>query len=679
MGRKRKATAVARDSGDRTAENRDNSGNNEMANFDLVVNGTDAEQPATSKTKSNKSKSRREKRSRSSKSRRVILRSDTEDECDNNNAVPETASSYHDDDVVDLDPSDNAFDSEVIDHVDGVQVSVDGPLAPEDSEFQSVSDSEIDVDVETVVTVPNSPTLVAKARGVDTEEADKVDSEINFKVRRPNTVPETMPDFEKWRGNVAFENYIKKVVAQANQETKRGNNSVSPLQRVDQAKVRKGGMVKSPAVNKDFIKSPSDTTIYAPALLKSSDKAGTQIVREGPCTPRRILTNSIDVNNQISQFIEGIRVQSVVQQPRIDRIQPSLQDQQEAGTSSGSQRPVRSEQQEFAANLDQAKEKANQLIIEAEKFKAAVSNPPGMNNDSFIPISQMIPSNMQDGDGVMSCNQSPHIPVINMPHYQQQMSASGGGEVSSNSAGTSNAGPRLDHDDDFFHVSCHIDPVLKSKIQKGDFVDLDRLLPKLRNSFAIAENKMDLVFRDGHSYFVPAASESKINGVRKWEQAFRVYAAIYSEANPSRAAEIWQYVHIINVAASAYVWENVANYDYTFRHLMANNPSRSWARIYNQMWNISMRNPTSFNYGSNQSHNSSGGGKSSNHSFNNNNNSNRGGGDGNKQKSKTKYCWGFNKAGCKLGANCKFVNRCSYCDAAGHGKSNCPTCPNKNK
>ena len=122
----------------------------------------------------------------------------------------------------------------------------------------------------------------------------------------------------------------------------------------------------------------------------------------------------------------------------------------------------------------------------------------------------------------------------------------------------------LDIDDEFFHVTCHVDSAIRAKIERGDFVDLEKLLPKYRIK-NLNDNKLDLVYRDGHSFFVPAQSENCINSIRRWEQAFRIYATIYSQANPSRAAEIWQYVHIINTAASAYIWDNVANYDYTFR------------------------------------------------------------------------------------------------------------------
>ena len=181
-----------------------------------------------------------------------------------------------------------------------------------------------------------------------------------------------------------------------------------------------------------------------------------------------------------------------------------------------------------------------------------------------------------------------------------------------------------------------------------------------------------MVYRDGHSYFVPTVADNKITGVRKWEQAFRVYATVYSQANPLRAVEIWQYVHTINTAASSYIWDNVAQYNVTFRHLMSQYPTRSWAKIYNQMWSLSMKdliqqNASNFTNKSSFKPNQSGAstGQSQNKTANNGQ-----GGHFQKQR-KPNYCWTFNKGHCKDGVSCKFVNRCSYCDAADHGLNTC--------
>ena len=147
--------------------------------------------------------------------------------------------------------------------------------------------------------------------------------------------------------------------------------------------------------------------------------------------------------------------------------------------------------------------------------------------------------------------------------------------------------------------------------------------------------RLELVNRGGKTFIVPADKDNKITNVRCWEQAFCIYAAIYSNANPHRAADIWQYVFMINSAASTYVWKNVANYDYTFRQLMACNPKCSWANIYLQMWNLTMRdviNNSAFSQAGDQQRNKE------------------------QRSQRTKYCWAFNRGEkCKFEPNCKFI------------------------
>ena len=93
---------------------------------------------------------------------------------------------------------------------------------------------------------------------------------------------------------------------------------------------------------------------------------------------------------------------------------------------------------------------------------------------------------------------------------------------------------RNDDDNDFFHITCHIDPNLKLKIKQGEYVELEKLLMK-ESSSAVLNNdsRLELVNRDGNMFFAPVQNrESKINSIHKWEQAFRIYAAIYTRANP---------------------------------------------------------------------------------------------------------------------------------------------------
>ena len=55
-------------------------------------------------------------------------------------------------------------------------------------------------------------------------------------------------------------------------------------------------------------------------------------------------------------------------------------------------------------------------------------------------------------------------------------------------------------DDDFFHLTCHIEPSLIHKIEKGEFVELEKLLPK--DKFGKPdEGRMEWVHRDGGVLF----------------------------------------------------------------------------------------------------------------------------------------------------------------------------------
>ena len=134
-----------------------------------------------------------------------------------------------------------------------------------------------------------------------------------------------------------------------------------------------------------------------------------------------------------------------------------------------------------------------------------------------------------------------------------------------------------------------VDPALISKIEKGEFVDLEKLVPKDKRRRS-DDNRLEWIHQDGGTFLAPVSDRAnKITNFRRWEQAFRIYATIYCGANPNRSREIRQYVSVISTAASTFVWDNVYEYDVIFRHLMAFNPCRSWAVTYNQMWNICMR------------------------------------------------------------------------------------------
>ena len=350
-------------------------------------------------------------------------------------------------------------------------------------------------------------------------------------------------------------------------------------------------LITNPQLRNQMVKSPSDTTVYTPALCKKFTSPLS--------VAQRHVDGNADISNEISNFVESVRRET----------QEELQEDVRPSTSARGGTPHRRE-----------RTAAEKVIIQAEKFKAAI-HPPKGNNQLTASIVEL-------------------IELLKVK----------------------NNAPR-DEDDEFMHVTCHIDDNLRQKIGRGEFVDLDRLIPKSRAQImSNVKEDIEVIKKDGSTYILPNGGnkETRISSVRKWETAFRVYAAIYSEINPARSAEIWQYVHIINTAASSYAWENVAYYDVTFRQLMEKNPQRSWAKIYTQMWNLALTDQL------NKTNNY-------NHQFGNN-----------KPKTGQKHgdwrdrcCWRFNKGRCSKW-NCRFEHRCSTKDCGAYSH-NASQCPKKNK
>ena len=203
-------------------------------------------------------------------------------------------------------------------------------------------------------------------------------------------------------------------------------------------------------------------------------------------------------------------------------------------------------------NFEQAREKARKTLVEAEKYRVKITCPEG--NDKSQTQPEIFP-----------------VANVNMNNDKERLS-----------------------DDNFFHLTCHIDNSLVSKIEAGDYVDLEKLLPKEKVFRKSGDTRLEWVFREGSTFLIPCNDrDKKINSVHRWEQAFRVYVTIYCGANLHRSKEIWQYISVINTAAASYQSENVASYNYTFRHLMEFNLVHSWGITYNQMWNLCMKDPIS--------------------------------------------------------------------------------------
>ena len=465
---------------------------------------------------------------------------------------------------------------------DGIEVSVH---ASED-EFQ---ESDEDLPIQNDEDALNDPqTVQTESPAVQGPSVSNVNEEQveDVAANKMNPWQLTNPEWMQMMNEMVQEG-IKKGIETINKQRTQGN--------IARGTPGKETGVQSHENSRRMVKSPSDTTLYTPAVRKTT-------------------TPDNGVIDRISNFVENIQIQTAAATNRENPVANQVQQPSGSGNDNlddaliGWVQEAREVDDTGDPELTAARQRTQKIILESEKFKANIVVPQGKLSE----IKQLI-------------------------------------DVDENIVRLRD----LDNDDDFFHVTCRLDHSLKTKIEAGEFVDLEKLLPKEHSGLidTRGDQVMELVSKGGPTYFAPKSNDVKITGIGKWEQAFRIYAAVYSKANPNRSAEIWEYVYVINAAASAHSWESVAFYDYTFRQLMAAKLMRSWAKTYLQGWNLAMSHSSSSNVAGKTPVNSSD--RSTGH-----------------RDWRDDCCWRFNRNQCHK-RDCNFDHHCTYCGKWGHGFYNC--------
>ena len=167
------------------------------------------------------------------------------------------------------------------------------------------------------------------------------------------------------------------------------------------------------------IKFPSDTTIYAPALNK--------VISPVVCGT---IYNEPNMNQIVSDFVDTMPLEH-----RQEEMSASLQEKERRRASM---------EQTEETPFDRAREKSTKSVVEAEKFKAMIGQPNAGRHLDFL---QTINDHSSERQLVQQCNEfqtDSHRP-ISIPDLGSGVS-----------------------DDDFFHLTCHIEPNLIHKIEKGN-------------------------------------------------------------------------------------------------------------------------------------------------------------------------------------------------------------------
>ena len=91
----------------------------------------------------------------------------------------------------------------------------------------------------------------------------------------------------------------------------------------------------------------------------------------------------------------------------------------------------------------------------------------------------------------------------------------------------------------FFHHSSHLDNAIILKIEKGKYIELEKLLPK--DKIIHSDGRLQMILNEGSGYMqlkpITERDPPAINSLHRWEQAFEIYATICTAVHPNRSSD----------------------------------------------------------------------------------------------------------------------------------------------
>ena len=77
-------------------------------------------------------------------------------------------------------------------------------------------------------------------------------------------------------------------------------------------------------------------------------------------------------------------------------------------------------------------------------------------------------------------------------------------------------------DEEYAILGANIEESLHRKIVSNEYVDFARLIPRDRIATADSEKRLEIVYKDGKTFFQPISERDTtvINGIYRWDQAF---------------------------------------------------------------------------------------------------------------------------------------------------------------
>ena len=182
------------------------------------------------------------------------------------------------------------------------------------------------------------------------------------------------------------------------------------------------------------------------------------------------------------------------------------------------------------------------------------------------------------------------------------------------------------------NIGLHVSKQIKEKIVKGEYVELENLLPvSLSDSnMQYTRSRHIVMGRDGQLE-LQSKNVKKINDISTWLDAFIAYCSIYLTAHSNCAQSLLKHMFNVKLASSMSKGLGWKSYDQQFRMKKSQNPSMSWGNVDMELWVLCMsHSQLSFN---------------------------------DTQTPVTQYgkCYDFNNKGRCTRMSCRYLHRCIQC------------------
>ena len=272
----------------------------------------------------------------------------------------------------------------------------------------------------------------------DQRSIEQVDLEVNFAFKRSggqNQAREATPQADNPQPN-ELEDYVQRIV---NNKWKEKEAELLEKYGLNKGMENKDKMPQKNETQtkfKEVVKCPSDTTLYTPALQRMQNRG----VVDKLIFQNKQVPNENVVVDHVANFVEGVRAEVEVAK----RNNGNLRDQEEAGLSTG-RREAQTKKDRVNEQADFAKNLASEQVIAAEKFKSDINQTQG--KSATLDINQPF-------EKLFIETGKKYFAGVERPRNDCE----------------------IIEDDDFFHITCHVEKALTQKIKKGEYVDLERLL-----------------------------------------------------------------------------------------------------------------------------------------------------------------------------------------------------------